>query len=68
MAAPTKLFLTKNPICNTWVVVDIEDFAFGDGETPDDAIKSARIVSNAPIETYWGVVPANETALPEVEE
>ena len=68
MSAPTKLFLTKNPINDRWVCVDFEDFPFGDGETPEDAIASARILSNAPIETYWGTVPSGSSELPEVKE
>lgn len=65
---PTLLFLTENPIDRRWKVLDAEEFCFGDGETPEDAIQSARIVSNAPIETYWGTVPANSTELPGVVE
>lgn len=68
MTAPTVLFLTPNPIDMRWKVLDIEDFCFGDGETPDEAIQSARIVSNAPIETYWGIVPTGSSELPEVGE
>ena len=49
MAAPTALFLTFNDIDNRWKVVDNEQFCFGDGETQEDAIASARIVSNATI-------------------
>lgn len=68
MTAPTILFLTPNSIDGRWKVLDIEDFCFGDGETPDEAIQSARIVSNAPIETYWGTVPTGSSELPEVGE
>lgn len=49
MAAPTALFLTFNDIDNRWKVVDNKQFCFGDGETPKEAIASARIVSNATI-------------------
>lgn len=49
MAAPTALFLTHNDIDNRWKVVDNKQFCFGDGETPEEAIASARIVSNATI-------------------
>lgn len=49
MSAPTALFLTFNDIDNRWKVVDNEQFAFGDGETPEEAIASARLVSNATI-------------------
>ncbi len=49
MSAPTMLFLTFNDLDGRWKVVDNEQFAFGDGETPEDAIASARIVSKATI-------------------
>ena len=69
MNTSNNLFLTEEyGIINRWVVVDAEDFCLGEGETPDDAIQSARIRSNAPIETYWGIVSTNSTDLPEVEQ
>lgn len=49
MAAPTQLFLTFNDIDNRWKVVDNKQFCFGDGETQEEAIASARVVSNATI-------------------
>ena len=49
MAAPTMLFLTYNEIDNRWKVVDDHQFPFGDGETPEEAIASARLVSDATI-------------------
>ncbi len=49
MAAPTKLFLNFNDIDNRWKVVDDHQFPFGDGETKEEAIASARIVSDATI-------------------
>ena len=49
MAAPTALFLTYNDIDNHWKVVDNEQSIFGDGKTPEEAIASARIVTNATI-------------------
>ena len=49
MSAPTMLFLTFNDIDNCWKVVDDQQFAFGDGETPEESIASARIVSDATI-------------------
>lgn len=52
MSAPTKLFLKFNDIDNRWKVLDKDDFCFGDGKTIDDAIASARVVSNAPIYDY----------------
>ena len=53
MTSP-KLFLCGN--CGDWTVVDVEDFCIGEGESPDEAIASARKTTNEPIETYWGVV------------
>lgn len=58
MPAPTKLFLCGN--CGDWEVVDDEDFCIGYGETPDDAIASARKRTDAPIETYWGVIKGDD--------
>ena len=52
MAAPTKLFLDYNPFSSNrsaWKILDAEETCFGTGETPEDAIKSARVVTNAPI-------------------
>lgn len=49
MAAPTELFLTFNDIDGRWKVVDNHQFPFGDGETQEEAIASARVVSNATI-------------------
>ena len=51
MAAPTKLFLDYNSFDSSypWKVLDQEGKVFGSGEIPEDAIKSARIVTNAPI-------------------
>lgn len=49
MTAPTKLFLDHNPFDGRWKVLDKDEFCFGDGETPEQAIASARIVTNAPI-------------------
>ena len=49
MVAPTELFLTFNDIDNRWKVVDNKQFPFGDGETKEEAIASARMVSNATI-------------------
>lgn len=49
MAAPTKLFLDHNSIDDKWKVLDEKEFCFGSGETPEDAIASARVVTNAPI-------------------
>jgi len=49
MSAPTKLFLIFNDIDNRWKVIDDHQFPFGDGETQEEAIASARVVSNATI-------------------
>jgi len=54
----SKLFLCGN--CADWTVVDAEDFCVGVGETPDEAIASARKHTNAPIETYWGIVKGDD--------
>ena len=49
MSAPTRLFLDMNSIDGRWKVLDSKEFCFGDGETPEQAIASARVVTNAPI-------------------
>lgn len=49
MSAPTKLFLDHNSIDNKWKILDPQGMVFGSGETPDQAIESARVVTNAPI-------------------
>lgn len=48
MAAP-KLFLDQNPFDLRWKILDKNGGCYGDGETPEQAIKSARIVTNADI-------------------
>lgn len=51
MAAPDKLFLEWNDIDGQYHVNDKHGHAFGGGSyEPTDAIKHARIVSDAPIE------------------
>lgn len=50
MAAPTKLILEFNDIDAKFHVNDKNGFAFGDGYEPVDAIKHARVVTNAPID------------------
>ena len=45
------LILDKNSIDHRWKVLS-NGFAIGDGETPKDAIASARIVTNRPIFEY----------------
>ena len=49
MASPTKLFLSQNPFDSRWKVLDTDGLCYGDGETPENAIKSARIVTDATI-------------------
>ena len=49
MVAPTKLFLDRNSIDGKWKILDKDEFCFGSGETPEDAIRSARVVTDAPI-------------------
>ena len=49
MAAPTKLFLDHDSFHDVWKVLDKEDICYGTGDCPEDAIKSARVVTNAPI-------------------
>ena len=47
----SKLFLDYNSFDNQypWKVLDSEGFCFGSGAPPEDAVKSARIVTNKPI-------------------
>ena len=68
MVAPTKLFLEKNHIDGRFKVLDEKGFAFGDGEMPDEAIQSARIVSNAPIYFGSGVAVPNKDEVFETHE
>lgn len=49
MSAPTRLFLDHNSIDNQWKVLNESEFCFGSGHTPEDAIRSARVVTDAPI-------------------
>jgi hypothetical protein len=50
MSAPTKLFLEWNDIDGQYHVIDKEGHAFGGGSyEPTEAIKHARMVSDAPI-------------------
>lgn len=50
MPAPTKLFLEFSNIDGKFHVNDKNGFAFGDGLEIPDAVKSARIVTDAPID------------------
>lgn len=59
MSAPSKLFLDYNSFAENWTVLDSNRFAFGMGNTPEDAIRSARVVSDAPIyanEEFKGII------------
>jgi len=49
MTAPTKLFLDYNSLDEQWKIVDKTGGVFGTGCCPEDAIASARIVTNKPI-------------------
>ena len=49
MTAPTKLFLDYNSFDDHWKILGSDEACYGSGKTPEDAIKSARIVTNAPI-------------------
>ena len=49
MTAPTKLFLDYNSFDNHWKILDKDGMCFGSGNCPEDAIDSARVVTNAPI-------------------
>lgn len=49
MSAPTRLFLDLNSFDGKWKVLDEKEFCFGSGHTPEDAIRSARVVTDAPI-------------------
>jgi hypothetical protein len=49
MSAPTRLFLDYNAFDGQWKVLDENQFPYGTGHIPEDAIRSARVVTNAPI-------------------
>ena len=49
MAAPTRLFLDYNAFDGEWKVLDENEFPYGTGHIPEDAIRSARVVTDAPI-------------------
>ena len=46
---PLKLFLDYNSFDDDWKVLDTDDICYGTGNCPEDAIKSARVVTDAPI-------------------
>ena len=49
MSAPTRLFLDYNSFDDEWKVLDENEFPYGTGHIPEDAIRSARVVTDAPI-------------------
>ena len=49
MSAPTRLFLDYNSFDGNWKVLDENEMCFGSGHIPEDAIRSARVVTDAPI-------------------
>ena len=54
-----KLFLDYSAYRENWRVVDDRGRLFGEGDTPEDAIKSARVVTNAPVyanQHYKGII------------
>jgi hypothetical protein len=54
-----KLFLDYSVFHEEWKVVDDRGRMFGEGNTPEEAIKSARVVTNAPIyanQHYKGII------------
>lgn len=62
--APTKLFLDNNISCTKWKVLDKQGVCYGEGETPEQAIKSARIVTNATIyanSDFKGIIDGKPT-------
>ena len=44
-----KLFLDYDGFNDTWEVLDNDNICYGRGNYPEEAIKSARVVTNAPI-------------------
>ena len=49
MTTPPKLFLDYSSFNEEWKVLNKEGKCFGCGDCPEEALKSARIVTNAPI-------------------
>lgn len=49
MSPTPKLFLDKNVFDLRWKVLDQDGFCYGDGETQEQAIKSARVITSADI-------------------
>ena len=49
MVAPSKLFLDYNSLAEEWKVLSDKGMVFGSGCCPEDAIASARVVTNNPI-------------------
>ena len=49
MKENNKLFIDYNSFDENWKVLNKKGQIFGSGETPEDAIASARVVTNKPI-------------------
>lgn len=45
----SKLFLDYNGFDESWKILSAKGYVVGSGNCPEDAIKSARIVTNEPI-------------------
>ena len=59
MTAPTKLFLDYNTFGENWTILDSDRKTYGTGDSPEEAIRSARVVSDAPIyanEDFKGIL------------
>ena len=46
---PQKLFLDYDSFREEWKVLDTDEVCYGIGDCPEEAIRSARIVTDAPI-------------------
>ena len=59
MTAPTKLFLDYNTYGENWTILDSDRKTYGKGDSPEEAIMSARVVTDAPIyahEDFKGII------------
>lgn len=64
MIARNKLFLDYNSFDEEWKVLDKDHVCYGIGNCPEDAIKSARIVTNATIyanSEFKGIIDGKPT-------
>ena len=60
----TKLFLDWDSFNEVWKVLDKEDICYGTGDCPENAIKSARVVTNKTIyanSQFKGIVDGEPT-------